>query len=251
VRSPTEIDPRRETEMTRYVLVHGAFAGAWCWEPVVTELERRGHTVQAPDLPGSGDDDTPVEKVTLDGYADRVCETLAAGDGPAVLVGHSMGGVVITQAAARCPELVDRLVYVAAFLPRDGQSLKGLTELPEGRGDGVQANMTVTGEPPVAAMSPTAAREVFYGSCDDEQAAWALAHLGHQPVLPFITPVSLGTAVEGIPRDYVLCSADRAIPPALQRRMVAESPCGDVLELPVDHSPWLSATTELSDFLTR
>jgi pimeloyl-ACP methyl ester carboxylesterase len=228
--------------MARYVLVHGAFAGAWCWAPVVTELERRGHTVQAPDLPGSGEDDTPADEVSLDAYADKVCESLAAGEGPAVLVGHSMGGVVITQAASRCPDLVDRLVYVAAFLPGDGQSLKELTELPEG---------PVAGEPPVAHMSPSAAREVFYGSCDDEQAAWALAHLGHQPVLPFVTPVSLGAEVEDIPRDYVLCSADRAIPPALQRRMIVEHPCGDVLELPVDHSPWISATRELSDFLTR
>jgi pimeloyl-ACP methyl ester carboxylesterase len=237
--------------MARYVLVHGAFAGGWCWEPVVAELERRGHTVEAPDLPGSGEDTTPVERVTLDAYAGRVCDVLAAGDGPAVLVGHSMGGVVITQAAARCPELVDRLVYVAAFLPQDGQSLKALTELPEGLDDGVQANMTVTGEPPVAHMSPAAAREVFYGACDDEQAAWALSHLGHQPVLPFITPVSLGTAVDDIPRSYVLATADRAIPPALQRRMIAERPCTDVLELAVDHSPWISATQPLADFLER
>jgi pimeloyl-ACP methyl ester carboxylesterase len=237
--------------MTRYVLVHGAFAGGWCWEPVVAELERRGHSVQAPDLPGSGKDATPIEDVTLDAYAARVCETLAADDEPAVLVGHSMGGVVITQAAARCPERITRLIYVAAFLPRDGQSLKGLTELPEGLDDGVQANMTVTGEPPVADMSPTAAREVFYGACDDEQAAWALSHLGRQPVIPFVTPVSLGTAVDDLPRSYVLCTADRAIPPALQRRMIDESPCKEVIELPVDHSPWISATVALADALER
>jgi pimeloyl-ACP methyl ester carboxylesterase len=237
--------------MARYVLVHGAFAGGWCWEPVVAELERRGHRVQAPDLPGSGQDATPVEDVTLDAYAARVCETLAADDEPAVLVGHSMGGVVITQAAARCPDRVSRLVYVAAFLPRHGQSLVGLTELPEGAGDGVQANMTVSGEPPVAHMSLAAAREVFYGACDDERAAWALGHLGRQPVIPFVTPVSLGNAVDDIPRTYVLCTADRAIPPALQRYMIEASPCEDVLELDVDHSPWLSATKPLVDFLER
>jgi pimeloyl-ACP methyl ester carboxylesterase len=237
--------------MARYVLVHGAFAGGWCWEPVVAELERRGHSVQAPDLPGSGKDGTLIEDVTLDAYAARVCETLASDDEPAVLVGHSMGGVVITQTAARCPERITRLVYVAAFLPRDGQSLKTLTELPEGLDDGVQANMTVTGEPPVADMSPAAARDVFYGACDDDQAAWALSHLGRQPVIPFITPVDLGTGVDDIPRSYVLCTGDRAIPPALQRRMIADSPCTDVVELPVDHSPWISATVPLADALER
>src|SRR5438552_2315995 len=78
---------------------------------------------------------------------------------PAVLVGHSMGGMVITQAAANCPEYVDRLVYVAAFLPADGQSLIDLTQLPEGAGDAVQANLVVDGDPPVATMPPEAARE--------------------------------------------------------------------------------------------
>lgn len=237
--------------MARYVLVHGAFAGGWCWQPVATELLRRGHTVSAPDLPGSGDDRTPVEQVTLAAYADRVCQVLAESPEPAVLVGHSMGGVVVTQAAARCPERVARLVYVAAFLPGDGDSLEGLTDLPEGADDGVQNNMAVAGDPPVASLTPDAARAVFYGSCDDEQASWALAHLGSQPVLPFLTPVSLGTAVAGIPRHYVLCTADRAIPPALQRRMIAERPCADVVELPVDHSPWLSATADVVAALER
>jgi pimeloyl-ACP methyl ester carboxylesterase len=237
--------------VARYVLVHGAFAGGWCWEPVVAELERRGHTVQAPDLPGSGNDTTPVEDVTLDAYAARVCEALADGEGPAVLVGHSMGGVVITQAAARCPERVARLVYVAAFLPRDGQSLKNLTDLPEGADDGVQANLTVSGEPPVADMSDEAVREVFYGTTSEEWTTWGLARKGRQPVVPFITPVSLDGGVDDIPRSYVLCTEDRAIPPRLQRRMIDHSPCTDVLELPVDHSPYVSATAELVDFLDR
>jgi pimeloyl-ACP methyl ester carboxylesterase len=88
----------------RIVLVHGAFGGAWCWEPVLPGLRAAGHTVEAIDLPGHGEDKTPVAEVTLDAYADRVCGVLAAGP-PAVLVGHSMGGVVVTQAAARNKQL--------------------------------------------------------------------------------------------------------------------------------------------------
>ena len=95
--------------MARIVLVHGAFGRAACWDRVVPGLRTAGHSVEAIDLPGQGDDPTPVEQVTLDRYAQRVCEALAEGP-PAVLVGHSMGGMVITQAAARCPSLVARLV---------------------------------------------------------------------------------------------------------------------------------------------
>jgi pimeloyl-ACP methyl ester carboxylesterase len=237
--------------MSRYVLVHGAFAGGWCWEPVAAELVRRGHSVSAPDLPGSGADTTPVEQVTLDAYVERVGAVLAESDEPAVLVGHSMGGVVITATAARFRERIARLVYVAAFLPRDGQSLKGLTDLPEGAGDGVQANLTVSGEPPVADLSDDAVREVFYGTTSQEWTAWGLARKGRQPLLPFLTPVALDGGVDDVPRSYVLCTEDRAIPPTLQRHMIAQSPCTDVLELPADHSPYLSATAEVVDFLDR
>ena len=79
-----------------------------------------------------------------------------------------MGGVVVTQAAARTPEQVETLVYVAAFAPADGQSLLDLTSLPEGAGDQVQANIVVDGDPPVATMPETAARVVIYGCSSDD-----------------------------------------------------------------------------------
>ena len=88
--------------MARIVLVHGAFAGAWCWEPVLPGLRAAGHDVEAIDLPGSGEDTTPVAEVSLDAYATRVCEVLAGGR-PAVLVGHSMGGMVDNPGGGALP----------------------------------------------------------------------------------------------------------------------------------------------------
>jgi pimeloyl-ACP methyl ester carboxylesterase len=238
--------------MARFVLVHGAFHGAWCWEPFVSELAGRGHAVATLDLPGAGDDPTPVAEVTLDAYARRICDALAAEPEPAVVVGHSMGGVAITQAAARCPERIARLVYVAAFLPDDGQSLVDLTKLPEGAGDMVQENMVVEGEPPVATMPAAAAREAFYGLCTPEQAAWATERLRPQPLAPFVTPVQLDRdGVAGPPRGYVIAAQDRAIPTALQRRLVADNPDVDAVELDADHSPFLSRPAELADALER
>ena len=237
--------------MAQFVLVHGAFSGAWCWEPVLPELGSAGHSVVAIDLPGSGEDDTPVGEVTLDAYATRICQTLSEQPGPSVLVGHSMGGIAVTQAAARCAPQVALLVYLAAFLPRNGQSLQDLVGLPEGADDQVQANMVVEGDPPVGTMPAAAAREAVYGCCSDEQAAWAIQRMRPQALLPCITPVVIGDdAIERLPRAYVVCTRDRAIPPALQRRMVRESPCAEVLELDTDHSPFLSATSELAAALT-
>jgi pimeloyl-ACP methyl ester carboxylesterase len=238
--------------MARFVLVHGAFHGAWCWEPLIAELAAAGrHVAHAVDLPGAGEDETPVDQVTLDAYAERICSRLAEHPEPVTLVGHSMGGVAITHAAARCPERVARLVYVAAFVPADGQSLVDLANLPEGAGDGVQANMVVEGDPPVATMPQTAAREVFYAECAPERATWALERLRGQPVVPFVTPVALGANGGGPAAAYVVAAQDRAIPPALQRRMAAEGGATDVVEVDTDHSPFLSRTAELAAILER
>ena len=238
--------------MARIVLVHGAFGRAACWDRVAPGLRAAGHTVEAIDLPGQGDDPTPVEEATLDRYADRVCEALAAGP-PAVLVGHSMGGMVITQAAARCPSHVSRLVYVAAFLPWDGMSLIDLTQRPEAAGDAVQGGLVVDGDPPVATMPPEAAREGLMHCCDDETAAWGQSLRGSQPVAPFTHPVRIdgGEAFERLPRAYVTCLQDRAIKPALQRFMLERAGCDPVIEIDTDHSVWASRPDELVAALDR
>jgi pimeloyl-ACP methyl ester carboxylesterase len=240
--------------MARILLVHGAFGGAWCWEPVVPGLRGVGHDVQSLDLPGAGEDPTPLEQVNLEAYAARVCEALADGE-PAVLVGHSMGGIVVTQAAARSPQHVAALIYVTAFLPADGQSLMDLTALPEAAGDQVQANLVAAGDPPVATLPAAGARIAVYGCCDEQQTAWAAERMGPQPVIPFTEPVDLGgpgaAAFARLPRAYVSCTQDRAILPALQRRMLEAAGCDPVIEIDTDHSPWISRTDELVRALDR
>ena len=144
--------------MARFVLVHGAFSGAWIWGPLTDQLKAAGHTVDAFDLPGLGDDNTPVGEVTLGSCAARLCEVLASSSEPAIVAAHSMGGVIATQGSARCPERVAALVYVSAFMPRDGQSVLDLTKLPEGADDQVQANLKIAGDPPAAVLSDAASR---------------------------------------------------------------------------------------------
>jgi pimeloyl-ACP methyl ester carboxylesterase len=237
--------------MARFVLVHGAFGGAWCWDRVTPGLRAAGHDVEAIDLnPAhpSGADATPVGEVTLAAYGERVCQALAAGP-PAVLVGHSMGGMAVTQAAARRPDLIAGLVYAAAFLPVEGESLISLSQRPEAGEDQVQANLVVSGDPPVATMSAEGAMQATCQLATAEQAAWADAHRGPQPVLPFTQPLELDAgaadAFAALPRAYVMCLQDRAIWPDLQRFMAARAGCDPVLEIDTDHSVWLTAPDEL------
>jgi len=215
-------------------------------------MKAAGHSVEAFDLPGLGNDHTPATLITLDSCATRLCDLLTSKSESAIVVGNSMGGVIATQGAARCPHRVAALVYVAAFVPQNGQSLLALTQLPEGAGDQVQANIVVEGDPPIATMPDAAAVSALYGNCTKEVAAWAIARHRPQPVAPFATPVSIPPgALDGIRRYYVLCTRDQAIPPALQRRMIAENPFADVVELNTDHTPHLSMTSELATALHR
>lgn len=238
--------------MARFVLVHGAFCGAWIWKPLIERLRTKDHSVEAFDLPGLGEDHTPVSEITLDACATRLCEVLASRPEPAIVVGHSMGGIIATHGAARCRERIAALVYVTAFLPKDGQSLLDLTKLPEGAGDQVQANIVIEGEPPVAVMPAAASRHALYDCCAEDATAWAIERQRPQPVAPFITPVSIPPgALDGVNRYYVVCTRDRAMMPALQRRMIAENPCAGVVELDTDHTPQLSMTEELAEVLHR
>ncbi len=238
----------RPPAMSTYVLIHGAWHGAWCWERVAPALRADGHRVVTPDLPGHGDDRTPTREVTLPAYVDRVCGILDAAPEPVVLVGHSMGGIVITEAAERRPEKVRNLVYVTAFLPRDGESLVDIASKdPEAL---VMPNLVMSEDKASATLRPEAVRDAFYGACSAEDAARAAARLVPQALAPFQTRVHTTSGGWGrVPRAYVGCLRDRAITPPVQRRMREASPCGQVATLDTDHSPFYSASGELVDRL--
>jgi pimeloyl-ACP methyl ester carboxylesterase len=236
--------------MSTYVLIHGAWHGGWCWDRVRPRLEGAGHRVAAPDLPGHGADPTPTREVTLDKYAGRVCDVLDAQTEPVVLVGHSMGGMVITAAAERRPEKVRALVYLCAFLPGDGDTLMALAG-----GDStslVLPNLEVSEERGLATVRDDGIAPAFYGRCSASDVAWAKARLVPQALDPLNSPLHVTPGRAGrIPRDYVECLEDKAIPIALQRSMVASHPCRRVFTIQTDHSPFLSAVDELVECLQQ
>jgi pimeloyl-ACP methyl ester carboxylesterase len=188
--------------MGTFVLVHGGWSGGWCWDKVVPLLEEAGHEAHAPDLPGSGDDPTPIHEVSLQGYADRISEVLDAQPGPVVLVGHSSGGTVISQAAEQRPEKVKLLVYLAAFLLRDGESLFEVGEN-ETRSL-VLPNLVVSEDGASATIKEDVVVEALLHDCSEEDAERAKARFVPQALAPFATPLSLTEGNFGrVPRAYI------------------------------------------------
>ena len=232
----------------KYVLVHGAWHGAWCWDKVVPLLEAEGHSVTALDLPGHGDDTTPLGGLTQAEYGRRVADAVEAAGEPVILAGHSMGGMAITQAAEYVPDKIEALVYVCAFLPANGQSLGDLADGdPVGQ---VLPSLVVDEAAGVCEVAPAARVACFYEECNPAEAAAASARLTPESLAAFGVPVSITEERAGsVRRIYVECIRDHAIGIAKQREMWTARPCERVETIDTDHSPFLSRPDELTAHL--
>jgi pimeloyl-ACP methyl ester carboxylesterase len=215
--------------MTKLVLVHGAWHGPWCWHRVLPHLA--GHEVATPDLP-----------VTARSMAAWVAVVLeAVGGGPAVLVGHSRGGAVISAVAEAAPEKISRLIYLSGFLLRRGQSVLAAAQedilLPIAMDQDSRACTLVE-----------ASR--FYTGCSEEDVADAVARLRPEPLFGLTSPLRVTAERFGtVPRGYIECTQDQVISLAAQRRMQAAWPVRNVITLETGHSPFLSAPGTLADAL--
>jgi pimeloyl-ACP methyl ester carboxylesterase len=232
--------------MSRYVLVHGSWHGRWVWDRVAPVLANAGHDVATPDLPGRGGDPRDPASVTLADHVDTVVEVLETSERPAIVVGHSFGGFVISHVAERVPERVELLVYLAAFLVPDGQTvLEVATSIPPSI-----PHLELREEEGLISVQPEAARFVFYADCSPEDARWATARLVPEALAPRRTPALLTEERFGsVPRVYVETSNDRALAVSLQHRMHAALPCREVVALASSHSPFLSMPATLAERL--
>ena len=194
------------------------------------------------DLPGHGASTLPLGD--LYGDAQHVVDVLGILARPVVLVGHSYGGAVITEAAVSSPH-VQHLVYLTAFALDEGESAIGaLGAMPRHEVE-LSAAMRMCDDG-TSVLDPDLAAGALYGSCSSAVATAALARLSPQPIAPFGQPVT-GAPRNSIPSTYVLCTLDRAIHPEHQRIMSAR--CTNVVTLETDHSPFASATDETADVI--
>lgn len=214
-----------------FVLVHGAWHDGWCWHRVEALLREAGRQVVAVDLPFTGSDD------------DVRCveETLDAVPGAAVLVGHSYGGVVITEAASGRSD-VEKLVYVCAFAERPDEDADFAASLPPNAFTGVP--QIVDGQ--VVADAARAPR-AFYQLCEEDDARQAASRL--RPMAPHQLTTRRPPAFDALPSLYVVCTEDQALHPPFQERMAAR--CTRMVRMASDHSPFLSAPGELAAILLR
>ncbi|MFN8020548.1 MAG: alpha/beta fold hydrolase [Acidimicrobiales bacterium] len=224
------------------VLVHGAWHGAWCWSTLQDRLDRRGIASLAIDLPGHGASTLPLGD--LHGDAQHVADVIDQWGRPVVLVGHSYGGAVITEAAVRTP-LVQHLVYLAAFALDAGESVMSALSSFERREVALGAAMRPQDDG-TSVLDPELAADALYGSCPPEVIAPAIARLSPQPNGTMVQPVT-GSPRGSIPSTYVVCTLDRAVHP--DHQVVMSTRCGTSVTLETDHSPFVSAPDATADVI--
>jgi pimeloyl-ACP methyl ester carboxylesterase len=233
-----------------FVLVHGMSHGAWCWDALRDHLERAGHRVLAVDLPGHGPRAHEWRRATLDRYAAAVAGAMAReAVHDAVLVGHSMGGVVIQKAAELVEPRLSHLVFLAAVvLPHDSSLLRH--HLPPA-GRAVFQGLAAAGGGAVRYPASMAhARWMSDLPAGDPRIAHALAHLTAQPARPWTERVDLRRFFAlPTPRTYVRCLRDAAVPPARAAEYAAR--LGVVpIDLDCVHGPALSQPETVARILT-
>jgi pimeloyl-ACP methyl ester carboxylesterase len=234
--------------MARFVLIHGAWHGGWCWERIVPLLSAGGHEVLAPDLPGMGADRTPFAADVLAQWADFVAGLVRGAAEPAVLVGHSRGGLVISEAAERAPDQIRVLVYLAALLLPVGATSRQTLNA-DGRSV-LFKSLRMSQESASTTVDPDVASELFYNLTSAEDSAAAVARLTPEPLASSARSLILTSANFGrVRRVYIEAEQDHAIPLAIQRNMYGHLPCERVISLPSDHSPFFSAPDELAQAL--
>ncbi len=239
--------PKRFT----FVLVHGAWHGSWAWYRIETNLIDSGHRVINVNLPGHGIDKTDTKTITMDTYCQAVIDSIETTKRKVILIGHSMGGAVISQVAERIPNKIRKLIYVAGFLLQDGESVFGASSNDPGSLVAPLQPDTINKVLPIA-TKPREVRSVFYGGSKKFDIRLSSSLLKPNPLLPLQEALELTDERYGkIPRFYIKTTRDKAISLSMQESMIAAMPCQWSDTIHAAHSPFFSRPRKLTRMLLR
>lgn len=234
-----------------FVLVHGAWQAAFVWNDVKTQLEQQGNTVVVVELQAHGQDQSALSDATLDNYVTKVTAAVNAVSGKVVLVGHSLGGAVITRVGANIPAKIEKLVYVAGFIPTVGKSVLDMANQDSGSLIGsalaFSADMSTVG-----ISNPTVNVPLIF--CQDGSVQVQNTLVQNQrpePVAPLGTPLQYDlTAYGKLDKYYIYTTSDHAISYPFQQTMAQAAGITKTFTIATGHSPFLSKPTDLTNILT-
>ncbi|MET4492167.1 alpha/beta fold hydrolase [Bradyrhizobium sp. LA7.1] len=231
--------PALAADKPAIALVHGAWETSQIWDGVARKLERDGYRVLNINLPGRAGSPKAAGEVTLDLYRSTVLGALGREKSPVVLVGHSFGGITLANVAEAEPSKIKSLVFVAAFVPQDGQSLLDLAT--HDSGSQVGPHLQIQKEAGLAAIEPAARGALFANDADAGVQKAVAAAVVDEPLAPLATPVHLTAARFGaVHKVYIRTARDQVISPAFQDQMITAAHIGEIEIMPTGHTPFVT-----------
>lgn len=233
-----------------YILIHGAWGAAWEFDEVKELLSKDGSIVHALDLPGHGENKREIAEVTMDEYVKHIEDFISKIDGKVILVGHSLGGATISQVAEENFTKIEKLIYVAAMLPKNGDSPLGLMQ--SDKYGQLLSRIIFSEDQSYAMLNDEMVRDLLLHDVTDKERLDEIVpeFLVKQAVQPFTAEIAISAKKFGsVPKYYIRASLDKVLTPELQDKMIKNWDVKKVFTLSSGHFPITSIATKLTDVI--
>ena len=219
------------------VIVHGAWSSAGDWQHVADDLTAEGNSVISVNLPGHGSDKTAVSAISLNLYVDAVKKAIGNKQN-VILVGHSFGGIVASEVAEQLAPQIMKIIYIAAYVPKSGESLLSIAQTDAE--SHVGKNLIVDEKAGIASIKKDGIADVFLADAPKQVADYVSNNLRPEPLAPLATPVSLSEGKFGkISKVFVYSLNDHTIGYTLQQKMAKDAGIERLYALPSSHTPFI------------
>jgi len=231
-----------------YVLIHGSYHGAWCWDSVKKELEKNNHKVYALDLPGHGKNHTPRKNISMKLYVSYVKDFILNNNlQNIILVGHSMGGIVVSQVAELIPKKINKLILLGGVILDNGECF--LDVIPEWRRE-YYLDCLKYSEDSSIPINPEFVKTCFLNKCDNPTIINVISKLTPQPFIHNEKIFLKDFKNTNLKIIYIRCTEDKSMDKDYFTNVLNKLPSSHkLIEINSDHEPMFSNPEELNKIL--
>ena len=230
--------------MSNIILIHGAWHGPWCFDKLLPKLNK-SHNIIVPTLPCVSYDNN---EINLKFYNQIIFNELNKLSEPAILVGHSLAGLILCELGTKYPDKIAKLIFIAGFIPENNNNLLSCSK------EDTDADMSLAFMPPndktILTLNPENIANFLYNNCNKEDKQWAVDKLQPQKLTPFNDKVCYDVSIlKKIKKLYIECKYDKAVSLNMQRKMHQRINCETVL-LDSCHSPFICMPDKIAEIIT-
>jgi pimeloyl-ACP methyl ester carboxylesterase len=230
---------------TIFVLIHGAWHSANCWNKVIPKLKEQGHNAFSIDFSAKASD----AKYDFDDYVTENYQILNKLNKPMILVGHSMGAAIANKLYTQIRKKVKALIYIAGSLPKNGESIDDVFSKSTKK-TLLQQNFIISKDAAYITINPDAVKEIFYNDCNIKDTIMYKSQLVKQSLKALQEPIFYDEKkLQQIPKFYIECLRDNAIDISAQRLMYKKFQNISAIPMDTGHSPFYSKPKELAQHL--